>query len=137
MDWEKIYNTARYYVMIDPEPEYLRIGRHSKAMHAYLKAHQHSHYTIITPYNPMSEALPEKDNHRRLEEMLMMIRDYDYVPSVNIAPADPGWDESGFCLFDVSAGTVEELIRRFEQRAWVVGSVEMPPTLRWFHGEPG
>lgn len=130
---EDVYRKARYTVLAGHRRIEFAIGRTDPvadvAMH---RAGCRAHWCLLTPCNPGSRPLSPAQNAQRLRRLQQIVqrRGWRALPAVNCA-ADGRWLEPGLCLLDVVPRAVQQLARRYDQSAWVLGRLGSPPRLVW------
>jgi len=92
-----------------------------------------SHWAIVTPCNPGSQALAAQANQERLEQLDAILEEQGVrrIASVNRDPKREWPDEPGFLLCDPPPGLAEQLGRRFQQNAILDGHLGAAPRLLW------
>jgi hypothetical protein len=92
-----------------------------------------SHWAIVTPCNPGSQALSVQTNQERLEQLDAILEEQGVrrIASVNRDPQKEWPDEPGFLLCDPPPGLAEQLGRRFRQNAMLIGKLGEAPQLLW------
>jgi hypothetical protein len=137
---ETAYRNADYRVQLPLGDLLLKADRPCESSDRRLReeAGVHSHWAILTPCNPGSQALPAEVNRKRLDQLLQMLQALGirHFSSVNRDP-QRRWrwpDEPGFLLCDAPAGEAERLGLRFRQHAILGGLLGQAPRLQWLTG---
>jgi hypothetical protein len=130
---EAAYLAARYRIDIGGRWIERRIGVVDAGADSLLAAAGcRTCWSIVTPCNPGSIALPAAVNAQRLADLQAAVRaaGWRHLPSEN---SDVGgrWPEAGLCLLDVGTDRVHVLAARFGQLAFVHGRLGDAPALAW------
>jgi hypothetical protein len=103
----------------------VRIGKHSAAMDALLRAHGVRSAGFVTAWNPLSRPMPEGRNARMNERLRQAARSRVVAEGWGSAR---GWRER-HCLIAGDPRWLCVLARRFEQAALVLVRVRQPARL--------
>lgn len=132
--WEDAYRRTQYHVLLARGDLVLRIGvRHADDARLREEAGVREHWAIVTPCNPLSQRLAEKDNAALLAQFKQAIAELELraIVSANHDPSGQWPDEPGLLLCDPPPGVAEELGRRYRQNAIVTGKLGEAPRLVW------
>lgn len=125
--WIQSYLQAEYY---DTEQEnFCRIGDCSDSWLKWIKAFGKT-YCYVTPYNPHSIMLPQKENRFRRERFFqqLKVRNHFCRKAHSQAP-DGSFREEGAFIFDLSFADAIRWGRVYDQNAIVFGSENSAPEL--------
>jgi len=123
------YEAALYEVQGDA-PAVLRIG-HSPSRD-WLRQLDASSVTLITAWNPFSQALEEAVNLQRLAQLTATVdaAGLRHVPARGCDPSGLWTPEPGLCVLDLSTSLARQWLRAFDQFAAVVADAQ-GCTLLW------
>ena len=128
------YEQTHYTVVLAHQQLTFRIGHHDPALDQILRerCHVHSHWAMLTPCNPSSEATDEDANHMALARLRRELDEASikYFNSVNQSP-EGEWHELGFLLVDPEASVVRAAARRYRQNAYVAAKLGEASELVW------
>jgi hypothetical protein len=130
---EAAYRAARYRIDIGGRWIERRIGGvDANADSLLATAGCRTCWSIVTPCNPGSIALPAEVNAQRLADLQAAVRaaGWRHLRSENSA-VDGHWQEAGLCLLDAEIDRVHVLAARCGQLAFVHGRLGGAPTLAW------
>ncbi len=102
----------------------IRIGYNCPALDDLLIANNCTEWAFITPYNPHSTKFrfPKVDNYLRLAELKKDLVNYKIFEGEGIG-TDPNWlPERSFLILGIDKNMAEELGKKYEQNAIVIGS---------------
>ena len=117
------YEAAMYEVMGD-DPVVLRIG--TPASREWLQRVAAESVTLITAWNPFSQALEETGNQTRLQQLVDAVcaEGLRYLPAQGRDPSGLWTPEPGLCLLDAPHALALQWLRDFDQFAAVVADAQ-------------
>lgn len=132
---EAAYRGTEYCVQLPAGELRLKVDRQLEDDDRRLRgeAGVESHWAIVTPCNPGSQALSAQANQERREQLDAVLEEHRVrrIASVNRDPLEKWPDEPGFLLCDPLPGLAERLGRRFQQNAILTGKLGEAPQLLW------
>ncbi len=132
---EAAYRGTDYCVQLPAGELRLKVDRQQEDEERRLReeAGVESHWAIVTPCNPVSQALSTQANQERLDRLAASLeaQSIRHIASVNRDPQGKWPDEPGFLLCDPLPGLAEQLGRRFQQNAILTGKLGEAPQLLW------
>jgi hypothetical protein len=125
------YSSNSYCVEISGREIKLRVGEITGEFDAILRTRGVSEWAFITAFNPRSIKLTDKENKERDEQLGTTLREHGYSALFCRTVDDDGeWPiEQGYVVLGIDRHDAENLARRFEQHAILVGSVGNAPQL--------
>lgn len=125
--WIQSYLQAEYY---DTEQKHFcLIGDYSDSWQKWIKAFGQT-YCYVTPYNPHSVMLPQKENRNRIERFYHQLKTQSLFCRKAHSQAPGGsFREEGAFIFDLSFSESIQWGRAYDQNAIVFGTVDSAPEL--------
>lgn len=131
----RAYRATDYCVVVDAREIVLHIGRDigGDVRTALSTAGACHHCSLVTPCNPRSHLLTQRENQQRLNRLERALADRRqlWLPTMHRDPAGRWPDEAGVCLLDPPRGLALRLARVFDQHALISFNLEGAPRLRW------
>ena len=127
------YLDTVYRVAGDGQAIDIRVGEPNAALDELLKGNGVRQWAFVTASNPRSRPLSERDNVLRNAEMKHSLgaAGWRTVDGVGL-PCRPGWQpEHSVLILGIDRDTAISLARRWEQNAFVYGTLGLPPELVW------
>lgn len=107
----------------------IKIGKHNTVLHTLLLTNNKTEWAYITPYNPKSRILNEKENQERFKELKEKLTSYLFFEGEGVGN-DPSWKpEQSFLILGITKTKAIELGNEYEQNAIVYGSTSQLPEL--------
>lgn len=121
------YREAEYTAECLQQP--IRIGRKHSELDAILAGSGKECYVFITAANPGSRTLTAGENGQRNAELEKHIQNYIYWPGKGLDPSGQYPGEDSFLVAGMKKEVAMDLMRKFEQNAFVYGEHGKPAIL--------
>ena len=116
------------YKVFSP-PISIKVGVYNSELDNLLTQFEKKEWAYITPFNPRSIVLSDKENHRRLADLKQRISGFLYFEGEGVG-RDPNWKpEKSFLILGITRNAATKLGNVFEQNAMVYGRIYEIPEL--------
>jgi hypothetical protein len=115
------YKQAKYVVQTEDKDIILRIGEHNIELDYLLTKHGNDMAAFITPENPYSKPLSEKQNAIRHNDFLDDFKKEEllFIEGYGCDDADAWAKEKSYLVFITNIKTAQNLASKYGQNAWV------------------
>jgi hypothetical protein len=107
----------------------IEIGKHNADLDNLLLKNNKTEWAYITPCNPKSKVLTEKENNQRFNELKEKLFDYIFFEGEGVG-TDPNWKpERSFLILGITQKQAIVIGNEYEQNAIVYGRKSQLPEL--------
>ncbi len=125
------FKIARYEVL-DPGIEF-KVGEVSEDLDRLLEKYKRRSWAFITPFNPNSQVISERENESRFVSLKKEVEKYVVFEGQGGGQADEWPLEKSLLILGISLQNSKRIGKRFGQDAIVFGYKNKPPELVVLH----
>ncbi|MCX7997891.1 MAG: DUF3293 domain-containing protein [Leptospiraceae bacterium] len=134
MDLETAYLETKYLVYLDKKNFFsMEVGKHPpERFLRFLKRRSYNKFAYISPCNPCSVLLDKRENKKRVQEFIDLLRLERFAfLSGRTNCTNRKWNESSFCIFQISLDQARDIAFTFSQNAFLYWTENSQVQLHW------
>ena len=120
----KAYKATDFIFYPDNSISIIKVGKTNKVLDKILKKHKATEGAFITPWNPKSKNLSYKQNQKRMDQLIKLLKRMNLIFIFGVGRSPDGkYYEDSLLVLNIKSADAMDLGRKFGQNAIVLHKI--------------